>query len=110
MTLCAAAAPQARSSTQRTSAQLPSLAELFREGGGVVERLKRREIVAALVREIRAASPALAAVLLDERDDYMAQGLAQLQGRAVAVVGLAHMEGLESRWRALQLGSREGDH
>ena len=40
----------------------------------------------------------------DERDAIMVDSLGKLQGRVVGVVGLAHLDGMEKRWEALQLG------
>lgn len=34
----------------------------------------------------------------------MTQSLVGLEGRVVVVVGLAHLDGIERRWEALQLG------
>lgn len=38
----------------------------------------------------------------DERDQHMVESLSRLEGRVVAVVGLAHLDGIERRWEALQ--------
>ena len=70
----------------------------------VPSRLVRREVdrYAAAPEEytsaLRAASPTMARVLLDERNEHMADRLAQLRGqgygRIAAVVGDAHLPGL----------------
>jgi pheromone shutdown protein TraB len=54
----------------------------------------------AYTEELRKASPALAHVLLDERNEHMADRLAALRsqgyGRIAVVIGDAHLEGLRS--------------
>lgn len=54
----------------------------------------------AYTAELRAASPTLARVLLDERNEHMADRLANLRGqgygRMAVVVGDAHVDGLRS--------------
>jgi pheromone shutdown protein TraB len=65
-----------------------------------VEAMRTRATARALAARLRAASPELAAALLDERDAHMAAGLARLRGRVVGVVGLAHLDGLEAAWLA----------
>ena len=51
------------------------------------------------------AIPRVAAAMLDERDDIMTRRLLrECPGRTVAVVGMAHMDGIEERWRAAQGG------
>jgi pheromone shutdown protein TraB len=58
---------------------------------------------AAFTEELRKASPALARVLLDERNEHMADRLANLRGqgygRLAAVVGDAHVDGLGAALR-----------
>lgn len=79
----------------------PDLAELLRgaEDGrdleAAVERLKDRRKVRALVSFCRSVLPGAVRVMLDERDEYMASRLASLDGSVVAIVGLAHMDGIE---------------
>lgn len=41
---------------------------------------------------------AVPAPCADERDEIMTRALLRLEGRAVGVVGLAHMDGIERRW------------
>ena len=49
--------------------------------------------------------PRVAAAMLDQRDDIMTPNLLrECLGRTVAVVGMAHMDGIEERWRAAQGG------
>lgn len=54
---------------------------------------------------MREEYPKIATVMVDERDEIMTQGLLnQCVGRTVAVVGMAHMDGIEGRWREAQGG------
>jgi hypothetical protein len=70
-----------------------------------VEALKDRETVRALVAYTRDAQPAATRVLLDERDDILARALRSAGGsRVVGVVGLAHVDGIEQRWAAMDAG------
>ena len=83
----------------------PELASVL--GGGVsaeeaVERLKIRETVRSLVRFTRSMHPTATRVLLDERDELLAAALRACPGpRVVGVVGLAHVDGIEARWAAM---------
>ncbi|KAL1530749.1 hypothetical protein AB1Y20_001648 [Prymnesium parvum] len=62
-----------------------------------IEVLKERENVRALTGYMRAEANPLYEALIGERDAYMARTLLNAQGRTiVAVVGLAHMDGIES--------------
>jgi pheromone shutdown protein TraB len=64
---------------------------------------KYAEAPAAFTEELRRASPALAHVLLDERNEHMAERLATLRGqgygRMAVVVGDAHLDGLGAALR-----------
>jgi pheromone shutdown protein TraB len=73
---------------------------------GLVEGMKTRAAAQRVSAYFRAANPKLAAALIDERDDIMVRAIAGQQGRGVAVVGLAHLEGMEQRWREMQGSSR----
>lgn len=67
-----------------------------------VEAMKTRDMANQMTSYLRQINPALAAVLIDERDEIMVQSLQNLKGRVVGVVGLAHLDGIERRWNALQ--------
>mmetsp|Transcript_12469 Transcript_12469/g.41063 ORF Transcript_12469/g.41063 Transcript_12469/m.41063 type:complete len:276 (-) Transcript_12469:962-1789(-) len=62
-----------------------------------IEAMKRRSVVRALRESNAALLPEISEVLVDERDDFMAERLKDLHGTTVAVVGMAHMDGLERR-------------
>jgi pheromone shutdown protein TraB len=69
-----------------------------------IERLKNRDTVAALTAHLRRVAPDAVRVMLDERDDVLTAALRRCEGpqRIVAVVGLAHVDGIEARWAALE--------
>lgn len=72
-------------------------------GGGLgeaVENLKDRAQVAALRRHMNGAAPAIVEVMLHQRDRLMVKELRRKcpSGVVVAVVGLAHMDGIEREW------------
>jgi hypothetical protein len=66
-----------------------------------VEALKTRKMARQMSSYLREVSPALAAALIDERDDALVETLRGLKGRVVGVVGLAHLDGIERRWESL---------
>ena len=83
----------------------PRLVERFKrvdwnDPESAVELLKTREAVRALTGQMRREFPKVASAMLDQRDDLMTDNLLnKCKGRTVAVVGMAHMDGIESRWR-----------
>ncbi|EIE24045.1 hypothetical protein COCSUDRAFT_62569 [Coccomyxa subellipsoidea C-169] len=72
-----------------------------------VEAMKNRKMARAMTEYMRKVNPELASALTDERDEYMVNCLQQLEGRIVGVVGLAHLDGIERRWDALQNNDRQ---
>ena len=43
--------------------------------------------------------PGVIRVIRDERDEFMVRHLLRCEGRVVAVVGIAHMDGIEALWK-----------
>ena len=90
----------------------PELAALFRDAdwrdpARAVEALKTRKATAAMAAAMRAQFPKVARAMLDQRDDVMTERLldaARAHGgkKIVAVVGMAHMDGVEARWGRAQ--------
>lgn len=70
-----------------------------------VEAMKTRAMARKMSSWMREMNPALATALIDERDEFMVEKLRGLQGRVVGVVGLAHLDGIERKWEALQPGT-----
>lgn len=67
-----------------------------------VERIKNRKAVRLMAEGMRKQLPHVVRIMLDERDEYMTKVLHDLPGRVVAVVGLAHLDGIEKNWRCLE--------
>ena len=87
----------------------PELAALFsgadwRDPARAVETLKTRKATAAMAAAMRAQFPRVARAMLDQRDDVMTERLLEAaraeggENKIVAVVGMAHMDGVEARW------------
>jgi pheromone shutdown-related protein TraB len=63
-----------------------------------VERLKKRETIGDVMTTFAEQMPSLKTPLIDERDRYLAASVVRSPGRrVVAIVGAAHVPGLESR-------------
>ncbi|CAL5227735.1 g10750 [Coccomyxa viridis] len=73
---------------------------------GQVEAMKSRKAAKAMTEYLRTVNPGLAAAMTDERDELMFKRLQQISGRGVGVVGLAHLDGIEQRWRDWQSRDR----
>ena len=69
-----------------------------------VEAMKNRGMARQMSEWLRQFNPALAAALIDDRDEHMVRTLRRLNGRVVGVVGLAHLDGIERKWKAMQPG------
>ncbi|XP_024370162.1 uncharacterized protein [Physcomitrium patens] len=63
------------------------------------EQLRDRKLVRQLNEEMEKKAPALTNILLRERNESMTKALRNLSGKVVAVVGLAHLDGIEQLWR-----------
>ncbi len=70
-----------------------------------VEAMKTRAMARQMSQFLRQMNPELAKALIDERDEFMVQQLRGLKGRVVGVVGLAHLDGIERRWEAMESGN-----
>jgi len=63
-----------------------------------IERLKQRETIGDVMQTFAEQMPALKSPLIDERDQYLASSIEGSPGRrVVAVVGAAHVPGVEKR-------------
>lgn len=85
------------------SLPLPEDASDAAQLAGFVESVKTRENVKKLMGEFREGAPKIYEALVSERDEYMAMGLANLDRfpTTVAVMGLAHVDGVESKLLAM---------
>ncbi len=62
-----------------------------------VRDLKKQDVLSELIRELGETVPTLKAVLIDERDRYLAEKTLQADGKTVvSVVGAGHVEGMKS--------------
>ena len=62
-----------------------------------LRRIRQKDVLSELMRELGDAMPALKVALIDERDSYLAEKIRQTSGdRIVAVVGAGHVEGMRS--------------
>jgi len=69
----------------------------------IVENLKTRRHIREMREYMAYQMPRIARVFVDERDEIMVEALLRCKGeRIVAVVGMAHMDGIERRWEEAQ--------
>ncbi|EKX48781.1 hypothetical protein GUITHDRAFT_136450 [Guillardia theta CCMP2712] len=62
-----------------------------------IEMLKERRTVRGIMQTLKENLPEVYTALIGERDQYMANSLLKANGRTtVAVVGMAHMDGIEA--------------
>mmetsp|Transcript_31928 Transcript_31928/g.36896 ORF Transcript_31928/g.36896 Transcript_31928/m.36896 type:complete len:81 (-) Transcript_31928:57-299(-) len=69
----------------------------------MVEILKTKDNVKALMANLKRAAPEIYGAMVAERDEYMARGLNELPNKyltTVAVMGLAHIDGVEQNLMA----------
>lgn len=60
-----------------------------------VERMKKEDILAAMLAEVGQSFPAIRTILIDERDRYLAHNIRTAPGsKIVAVVGAGHVPGI----------------
>ena len=69
----------------------------------IVEMIKTRERAVQITRYLQQSFPSLYNVMITKRDVHMAKMLRQhcSDGKVVAVVGMAHVEGIEREWEEL---------
>lgn len=62
-----------------------------------LQNLKKQDVLSDMMQELGTEVPTLKAVLIDERDQYLAEKILQSEGnKVVAVVGAGHVEGMKS--------------
>jgi len=74
-----------------------------------VERMKQTDVLETLLSEIGQSHPELKRILIDERDQYLAEKIRQAPGKKiVAVVGAGHVQGIRNNWnQAVDIGVLE---
>jgi len=61
-----------------------------------VENLKEEDMLEQAIKEVAKVVPSVKEVLIDERDEYMAEELREIEGkRILAVVGAGHVKGMK---------------
>jgi pheromone shutdown-related protein TraB len=64
-----------------------------------VEKMKQADVLETLMAEIGESHPELKRILIDERDQYLAEKIRQAPGqKIVAVVGAGHVQGIKNNW------------
>ena len=62
-----------------------------------LRRIRQKDVLTELMEELGRAMPAVKRVLIDERDDYLAEMIRTVEGqRVVAVVGAGHVQGMKA--------------
>jgi pheromone shutdown-related protein TraB len=75
-------------------------------GGGIdditeedIEEMKKKDVLETLLSEIGPALPEVRRILIDERDQYLAEKIRTAPGKKiVAVVGAGHVPGIQKYW------------
>jgi pheromone shutdown-related protein TraB len=66
-----------------------------------IEKMKQQDVLETLLAEIGKSLPALKSILIDERDQYLAEKIRTAPGnRIVAVVGAGHIPGIQKYWNS----------
>ena len=64
-----------------------------------IERMKQQDALESILADVGRELPALRNILIDERDQYLAQKIRTAPGKKiVAVVGAGHMPGIQKYW------------
>ena len=78
-----------------------SLGELDEIKEEDIERMKQQDVLETLLSEVGKSLPELKAILIDERDQYLAEKIRTAPGhKIVAVVGAGHIPGIQKYWNA----------
>ena len=66
-----------------------------------VEKMKQEDVLQTLLAEVGQSLPVLKEILIDERDQYLAEKIRNAPGKnIVAVVGAGHVPGIKKHWDA----------
>jgi pheromone shutdown-related protein TraB len=64
-----------------------------------IEKMKQQDVLETLLAEVGKSLPALKSILIDERDQYLAEKIRTAPGnKIVAVVGAGHIPGIQKNW------------
>ena len=65
-----------------------------------IEKMKNQDVLETLLAEVGKSLPVLKTILIDERDQYLAQKIRTAPGKKiVAVVGAGHIPGIKKCWK-----------
>jgi pheromone shutdown-related protein TraB len=66
-----------------------------------IEKMKQQDVLETLLAEVGKSLPALKSILIDERDQYLAEKIRTAPGnKIVAVVGAGHIPGIQKYWNS----------
>ena len=66
-----------------------------------IEKMKQQDVLETLLSEVGKSQPALKTILIDERDQYLAEKIRTAPGnKVIAVVGAGHVPGIKKSWNA----------
>jgi len=64
-----------------------------------IEKMKQQDVLETLLADVGKSLPALKSILIDERDQYLAEKIRTAPGnKIVAVVGAGHIPGIQKYW------------
>ncbi len=64
-----------------------------------VEKMKEQDVLTAVMADIGKSFPVVSRIIIDERDQYLAQRIREAPGeKIVAVVGAGHVAGIKKYW------------
>jgi pheromone shutdown-related protein TraB len=64
-----------------------------------IEKMKQEDVLESLLAEVGRSLPGLKRILIDERDQYLAEKIKAAPGqKIVAVVGAGHVQGIQRHW------------
>ena len=74
-----------------------------------IEKMKQQDVLETLLAEVGKSLPALKSILIDERDQYLAEKIRTAPGnKIVAVVGAGHVPGIQKYWDSdIDIGALE---
>lgn len=66
-----------------------------------IERMKQQDVLETLLTEVGKSLPEIKSILIDERDQYLAEKIRTAPGKKiVAVVGAGHTPGIQKYWQS----------
>jgi len=78
-----------------------SLGELNEIKEEDIEQMKQQDVLETLLSEVGKSLPELKVILIDERDQYLAEKIRTAPGnKVVAVVGAGHIPGIQKYWNS----------